>query len=122
MRGRIVIKDAWRATKGRFWTLFGVYLLILAAFVVAGIIILAVTNPHLAVAYASFDRPAMMAAAQEQMARQGAGLSGGMIVQMAISAVLSAVMGAVALGAVATAALEFGGPVIEEERPPSPWA
>ena len=122
MRGRIVIKDAWRATKGRFWTLFGAYLLMSLAFAVAGVVVLAVTNPHLMVAYASFDQQAMTAAAQEQMARQSAGLSAAMIVQMAVGAVLIVVMGAVTFGAVATAALELGGPVIEKERTPSPWA
>ena len=122
MRGRIVIKDAWRVTKGRFWTLFGAYLLMSLAFAVAGIVVLAVTNPHLMAAYASFDQQAMTTAAQEQMARQGAGLSAALIFQMAVGAVLIVVMGAVTFGAVATAALELGGPVIEEERPASPWA
>jgi len=114
IRRRIVIKDAWHATKGRFWTLFGVYLLIWLAFLIITIVITALTNPHLLVAYASFDAQAINAVAQEQLAQQGAGPSIGLIVQMLLGAVLFTAMLAVAFGAVATAALELGEPASDE--------
>lgn len=107
MRGRIVVRDAWRATRGRFWTLFGAYLLMSIAFALAGMITLALTNPHMIAAYGSLDQQAMNAAAQEQLARQGGGLSIGMIAQMAVGAIVSVVLGTVALGAMATAAVEL---------------
>jgi hypothetical protein len=107
MQRRIVIKDAWRATKGQFWTLLGVYFLIALTFFIATILIVAVTNPHLLSAYASLDPQAMNVAVQEQIARQTAGLSVGLIIQMVIGAVLGTVMMAVVFGAVAAAALEL---------------
>jgi hypothetical protein len=107
MQRRIVIKDAWRATKGQFWTLLGAYLLIALTFFIVSILIVAVTNPHLLSAYFSFNPRAINAAVQEQIARQTAGLSVGMIIQMVVGAALGTLMMVVMFGAVATAALEF---------------
>ena len=109
MRGRIIIGEAWRVTKGRFWTLFGAYALLSIAFFVIFIVVLALTNLHLLTAYASLDQHAINAAAQEQLARQGAGLSAGLIVQMVLAAILGVTLGTVGCGAIATAALELGG-------------
>jgi hypothetical protein len=107
IRGGIVIRDAWRATKGQFWTLFGAYLLIGLVFAVISFAMIAVTNPHLMAAYASMDPQAINAAAQEQIARQAAGLSVAMVAQIIIGTFLGTVMMAVACGAVATAAVEL---------------
>ena len=109
MRGRIVIRDAWRTTQGHFWTLFGVFALLAVMFTVVTIIVIALTNPHLLAAYASFNPQTMAAAGQEQIARQGAGLSAGMIVQLVTGAITGALMGVVGCGAIATAALELSG-------------
>jgi hypothetical protein len=114
MRGRIVIRDAWRTTRGHFWTLFGVFALLAVMFTVVTIIVIALTNPHLLAAYASFNPQTMAAAGQEQIARQGAGLSAGMIVQLVISAITGALMGAVGCGAIATAALELSDAEVNE--------
>lgn len=107
IRGRIVIRDAWRVTRGRFWTLFGVYALLTIIFFVFTLVFVALTSPHLLAAYASFDPQAMAAAGQEQMARQSAGLSPDMMAQLVFGAIAGSVTGAIVCGAMATAALEL---------------
>lgn len=57
LRGMIVIREAWRATRGRFWTLFAVYLLISIAFIIVSIAVAAVTNPDLLSLYAGGLQP-----------------------------------------------------------------
>lgn len=106
LRGRIVIGDAWRATRGRFWTLLGAYLLLFLAFLAVTIVLTALLNPHLMSAYASQNMAAIQAASAEQLERQTAGLSAALIGQMIVGSVMGVVLGAVAGGAVATAALE----------------
>lgn len=110
LRRKIVIGPAWRATRGRFWTLFGAYLLLGVLVLVASVAILALTNAHLLTAYASFNQPAIRAAAQEQLARQAA-FEPATIVPMILGAIPFVVLGAVAIGSMATAALELGGEV-----------
>ena len=108
IRGRIVIIDAWRATRGRFWTLLGVYAVLTIAFMVVGVVMVALSNPGLLAAYARLDQQAMANAAAAQLARQAAGLSVGMVVQMMAGSAVMVVIGAVTIGSVATAALELG--------------
>ena len=109
IRGRIVIIDAWRATRGRFWTLLGVYAVLTIAFMVVGVVMVALSNPGLLAAYARLDQQAMANAAAAQLTRQAAGLSVGMMVQMMAGSAVMVVIGAVTIGSVATAALELGG-------------
>ena len=106
--GRIVIKDAWRAAKGHFWTLFGAYLVIGLIIMSLGILLLAATQPHLLAAYASFNPQAIQAAAQEQ-AKAQVGISFGYVIQMIVGAVITIPLYIVFFGAVATAAVELGG-------------
>jgi len=109
MRSRIVIKDAWRATKGRFWTLFTAYLVLGVVFVVILLVGVAISNPHLLSAYASGNPQAINAAAQEQMAQQAGGWSIGTVVQIIFNTIIGIFMVAIGFGAVATAALESQG-------------
>ena len=107
MRRRIVIGPAWRATRGRFWTLFGAYLVLTLGFMVVGVAMIAITSPGLLAAYASLDQRAINAAAQAQMARQAGGVSFAMALQMIVGGFVGVAMGAVTFGAVATAAVEL---------------
>ena len=105
MRRKIVIGEAWRRSKGRFWTLFGsyliVFLLVMLIFIVAG---LATSGSYLFDLIRNSGNPeAMQAAMATQMER--AGEIGPMTV---LGWLLSAVAGALAValfgGATATAA------------------
>lgn len=107
LRGRIVVVDAWRATRGRFWTLFGAYAVIAVAAMVLGLLMILATNPHLLSAYASLDQQAINAAAQDQIAHQFASPVA-LVAQVAIGSILYALMGTVAVGAITTAAIECG--------------
>lgn len=109
MRGRIAIRDSWRMTRGHCWTLAGVFVTLGLLFLLAAIVAIAMTSPDLLVAYARLDAQAVTAVAQQQIARQAAGLSAGMIVTMALSAAVTTILGVITCGAVATAALELGG-------------
>ncbi len=121
LRGKIVIRDAWRITRGHFWTLFGVFTLLTAIFVVMTVVLIALTNPQLLAAYASLDQQATIAAAQQQIARQGAGFTLGMIVQLVMGAIVGTVAGAIGCGAIATAALQLGGTDMRHEEAGSAW-
>ncbi len=107
IEGRIVIKDAWRATKGHFWTLFGAYLVMTLVYLVVTVIILVITSPQLVAAYASLNPQTIQAAVQSQYASQGVSLT--RILSLVVSAVLAVPMGIVLCGGIATAAVELGG-------------
>jgi hypothetical protein len=109
MQGRIVIKDAWRATKGHFWTLFGAFLLMSLMYLVATIVIIAITSPQLFSAYASMNPQAMQAAALQQYGTAETGISVGIIVRTIIGAFIAVPMGVFMVGGLATAAVEMGG-------------
>lgn len=115
IRRRIVIRDAWHATRGRFWTLFGAYLVLFVIFMVVALAVTALTSFPLLAAYASVDPQAIQAAAREQLARQSTGPSAAMIAQMAVAAIVFVALNAVAGAAVATAALDLGGGAVERE-------
>lgn len=116
MRGRIVIRDAWRLTRGQFWTLFGVFALLAVGVAVVGIAVLALTNPAILAAYARFDAQAVTAAAQQQIRSQGAGISAGMIAQLVLGSIVGVLTGVIGCGAVATAALELSAPDLGQRR------
>lgn len=109
IRGRIVIADAWRVTKGKFWMLFGAYFLMALVYLILTIVIMAITNFSFLAAYFSLNQQAIAAAGEAQAAKFAAGLSFGWIIQMAITAILGIAMWAVTFGAIATAAVELGG-------------
>lgn len=109
LQRRIVIGPAWRATRGRFWMLFGVYALWTLAFVAVSILFFALFNPHLLTAYISMNQQATAAAVREQFARQAAGFSPGLLIQMVVGAIVFVGMGAAAIASMATAAIELDG-------------
>ncbi|KHL26435.1 hypothetical protein PK98_08380 [Croceibacterium mercuriale] len=109
MRGRIAIRESWRMTRGHFWTLVGVFAVLSVGFILVMIVAVALTSPGLLSAYASMDPTAITAAAQQQIDRQTAGLTAGLIGQLVVSALAGTILGVVFCGAVATAALELGG-------------
>lgn len=108
LRGKIVIREAWRATRGRFWTLFAVYLLISIAFLAISIIVVAVTNPDLLSLYAAGLQPqdvnAVLVRQQEVMAHL---FGPRMLLMMLLGGVVNAVLLGFTFGAVATAAIGF---------------
>lgn len=108
LRGRIVIREAWRATRGRFWTLFGVYLLIGFVHVVATVALLSITNPGLFAAYAGGMRPeAMQTVLAQQQAMYADPFAPRMVAMWLLGAVMMAVGLAFTFGAIATAAIGF---------------
>jgi hypothetical protein len=111
IKGRIVIADAWRATKGQFWTLFSAYFLMALAYFIFTIGVIAITNFAFLAAYFSLNQQAIAAAGEAQAAKFAAGVSLGWIVQMAITAIVSVAMWAVTFGAIGTAAIELGSAV-----------
>jgi hypothetical protein len=109
LEGRIALRDAWRATKGHFWTLFGAYLLMGLAFLIFVIAAIALTNPQLLAAYANHNPQAIMAAAQAQYSSQASGITIGFVARMVVGAAIAVPMYIVFFGAVATAAVELRG-------------
>lgn len=103
LRGRIVIREAWRATAGRFWPLFGAYLVIGLTFVVISIVASLALNPDMFAAMTATTDPA---AAEAAMARQMEGMFGPRwLALVAVGTVLNVAITAFAFGAIATAAL-----------------
>lgn len=106
LRGRIVLGEAWRATRGRFWTLFGAYLVIWLVFMAVTLVMLAVTQPEMLALLGRLGDPA---AAQDIVARQQAMMADPfgprMLATLLLGGVVNTVLIAWACGAVATAAL-----------------
>lgn len=108
LRGRIVVREAWRLTRGRFWTLFGVYLLVGVAYFALTFALLGIVNPGLLTAYAGgMDPVAMQAALAQQQAMFMNPFSPQMIASWLIGGALMTVGVAFTFGAVATAAIGF---------------
>ena len=108
LRGRIVLREAWRLTRGRFWTLFGIYALMFIAFFAVSLLAVAVTNPELLTAYADAMQLQVMHAALARQQALIADISGPrMIVTTVVGSIVNIAMTAFAFGAVATAAIGF---------------
>jgi hypothetical protein len=73
IRRKIIIGDAWRLTRGHFWSMFLGYLVLGLMLFVVYIAVAAITmGPYFAqLAGSGFNPQAMMAAAQHQMAGFG---------------------------------------------------
>ena len=100
---RIVLTDAWRATKGRFWTLFAAYFILWLIMFVLYLVVITITTPWI---FSGFTSPeAMQAEMQQQFAAQMEGLSVMQIIMWLVGAVVFTGLMAVFSGAVATAAL-----------------
>lgn len=107
LRGRIVLREAWATTRGRFWTLFGAYLLISLAYMVASILLAALLFPDMLSFQAGMLTGAADPASMPALFAQFTGW------RMAASAVIGAVVNTALMtwlfGAVATAALTLDG-------------
>ena len=110
LRGKIIVGDAWRETRGHFWTLFATFLILTTAYLVLTIVVVGVTNPAMFAAYAGGMKPAAMAGLmQAQSNAMANGLPIALIVQSLIGAVVGAVTFAIVFGTVATAAIALSG-------------
>lgn len=110
MRGRLVVGEAWRVTRGRFWTLFGAYLVgALVIVVLSAVVFLPVMGSYFAESiHASGDPQRLNAVMQAQIARilhPGFGMIAIMVLGAAINAIAMALGG----GMMATAAVELTG-------------
>lgn len=109
IRGRIIIGESWRLTRGRFWSLFGAYFVIyLIVFAVSMVGSMVTSGAYFAELMRSAANPeAVQQAAQAQMARQ----FGSITVITVIGWLLSGVVGALTVGlgggVVASAAREL---------------
>ncbi len=72
LRGKIVIGESWTSTRGRFWTLFGAYFVLLLIVFASAMALFAVTaGPYFAeVAHSGLNPVALQAAQQHRMAQQ----------------------------------------------------
>lgn len=109
LRGRIVIGEAWRLSHGRFWTLFGGYLIIFLAGLALATAVAAVTAWPLVeeIARRGFSLQSLQALAQLQLARQAAGVDAMMVIGWLLNGLLGALSLALYGGAMATAAREL---------------
>ncbi|HET9640636.1 MAG TPA: hypothetical protein VFP12_15665 [Allosphingosinicella sp.] len=109
MRDRIVIGEAWRLTRSRFWTLFLAYLVISLLLLVVWIAAALLTNgSYLAeLARSGFDPQAIEAAGERQMAKYLGAITLANVIGWVVTAAAAAFGIALFGGAVATAALEL---------------
>lgn len=119
MRGRITIGEAWRLTAGRFWTLFGAYLV---GTLIVAILSMIVFWPMLGgyfldMMHASGDPQRMNAVMQAQVVRT-IHPGPGMIVMWVLGAVINSIALVLGGGMLATAAVELSGRASEIDRPP----
>lgn len=105
LRGDIVIGESWRLTKGRFWPLFGAYLVIFLVITALGIAAsFATTGSYLVDIIQNIQDPAALQGIIEaQMARQFGQVTAMTVLGWALSAIAGALTIALGGGAVATA-------------------
>jgi hypothetical protein len=105
LRRKIVIGEAWRLTRGSFWTLFASYLVLGIMLFVVYVGLIAITaGPYFAdLAQHGFTPQGIEAASQLQMARQMSGISLLMVVGWIASAVVTGLGFAVWAGAIGAA-------------------
>jgi hypothetical protein len=109
LRGRIVIGEAWRLSHGRFWTLFGGYLIVFLVALALAIAVAMVTAWPLVeeIARRGFTLQTLQAVAQLQLARQAAGIDAMMVIGWLLNGLVGALSLALYGGAMATAAREL---------------
>jgi hypothetical protein len=111
MRGRIVIGEAWRASRGRFWTLFGAYIVIFLLMLVLWIAASLVTSGgyFAELAASGFTPEGIQAAGEHQMARQFGSINATTVIGWLLGAIAGSLSIALFGGAMATAARELTG-------------
>lgn len=111
LRGRIVIGEAWRLSQGRFWTLFGGYLIMFLAALALTTAVAAVTVwPAVEeIARRGFTLQSLQAIAELQLARQAAGVDAMMVIGWLLNGLVGALSLALYGGAMASAARELAG-------------
>ncbi|HEY1607367.1 MAG TPA: hypothetical protein VGF77_17400 [Allosphingosinicella sp.] len=109
MRRKIIIGEAWVVTRGRFWTLFGAFLAIMLLLIALTMVVALVTNAAElgAMLHSGSDPLAAQQAAQAQMAAQLGGISGRMVLQWVLGAIVGTFGIVLFGGAIATAAKEL---------------
>jgi hypothetical protein len=118
MRGRLVLGEAWRLTKGRFWSLFAAYFVIGFLVIALWVVVAAVTmgSYYAALLRGGLDPQGIEAASAAQMAAL-ATPSPVMILGWLLSGAIGGLGVALGGGAVATAARDVApeGPAIAQE-------
>jgi hypothetical protein len=110
LRRRIIIGESWRLTRGRFWTLFGAYLVIVVIVFAAGAVLMAISyGPYLSGMMRAGQSPDAMRAAQQQLATRFGTLNVTTVLTWIFTSIVSVLSLAFGGGAIATAALELTG-------------
>jgi hypothetical protein len=108
MRGKIVIGEAWRTTRGHFWTLFLAFLTIFMLLLVLWIAAAMVTSGgyFADIAASGFTPEGIQRAGERQMERQFGAITPTMVIGWIVSGVAGSLSIAVFGGALATGARE----------------
>jgi hypothetical protein len=109
LRGAITISESWRLTRGRFWTLFGGYLLIYLVLLVFSLGVASVTMAdYLAeIARGGITLQSVQAATRAQLARQLGPIDAMMILGWVLAGLAGGIGIALQGGSLATAAREL---------------
>ncbi|MEA3004422.1 MAG: hypothetical protein QOH81_3210 [Sphingomonadales bacterium] len=109
LRGKIIIGESWRITRGRFWTLFTAFLvLFLMLLLLWAAVSLVTSGAYFAqLAKSGLDPVAMQQAQQQQMARQFGGISAIQVIGWILGGAVGGLSIAIWGGAVATAARQL---------------
>ncbi|HEV2816973.1 MAG TPA: hypothetical protein VGW40_07115 [Allosphingosinicella sp.] len=109
MRGRIVIGESWQLSRGRFWTLFGGYLIVVLVVTALSIAAAALTaGPQLLeLLRGRLTLETLQAVAGWQLARQMEGVDAMMVAGWVLSALVGGLSVALYAGAMAAAAREL---------------
>lgn len=113
LRRRIIIGESWRLTRGRFWTLFGAYFVLVLIVIAMSLAAAMVTGwPYMdELMRNGFSPEAMQAAAQRQMQEQLAGIGVMTVAGWIVSGLAGGITVALFGGAVATATRDLTGDV-----------
>jgi hypothetical protein len=109
LRRRIVIGESWRLTRGRFWTLFGAYLVLFLIMMVVSVLagMVSAGSSLIEMASSGFSQTGIHRAAQSQIALQAGGVDIRIILGWVVTAVAGAIGTALVGGGVASAAREL---------------